>query len=93
MNKERGVAFSECLCPRKARLSNDIDAIKLGFVKRIRDSRTRRESPIHEMEREATPKFAMKLGIQMHLAGLSLSNTTSALEELGVKRSRKAVHD
>jgi transposase-like protein len=29
----------------------------------------------------------------MHMAGLSLSNTTSVLEELGVKRSRKAVHD
>jgi len=29
------------------------------------------------VEREATPKFVMKLGIQMHLAGLSLSNTVS----------------
>jgi putative transposase len=29
----------------------------------------------------------------MHVAGLSLSNTTSVLEELGVERSRKAVHD
>jgi len=45
---------------KNARLSKDIDAIKLGFV-----------------EREATPEFAMKLGIQMHLAGLSLSNTVS----------------
>jgi putative transposase len=45
------------------------------------------------VERERTPEFAMKLGIQMHLAGLSLSNTISVLERLGVKRSRKAVHD
>ena len=45
------------------------------------------------VERKRTPEFAMKLGIQMHLAGLSLSNTISVLERLGVKRSRKAVHD
>ena len=45
------------------------------------------------MERERTPQQAVELGIQMHLAGLSLSNTTSVLEELGVQRSRKAVHD
>ncbi len=45
------------------------------------------------VERERTPEPAMKLGIQMHLAGLSLSNTISALERLGVQRSRKAVHD
>ena len=35
----------------------------------------------------------MKLGIQSHVAGLSLSNTVSLLAELGVERSRKAVHD
>jgi putative transposase len=45
------------------------------------------------MERERTPPQAMKLGIQSHLAGLSLSNTVSLLAELGVERSRKAVHD
>ena len=45
------------------------------------------------MERERTPEPAMKLGIRMHLAGLSLSNTVSVLDELGVQRSRKAVHD
>ncbi len=44
-------------------------------------------------ERDWTPKWAMKLGIQFHLAGLSLSNTVSLLECLGVERSRKAVHD
>ncbi len=35
----------------------------------------------------------MKLGIQFQLAGLSLSNTASLLEELDVERSRKAIHD
>jgi putative transposase len=35
----------------------------------------------------------MKLGIQLQLAGLSLSNTVSILEEWGVERSRKAIHD
>ena len=35
----------------------------------------------------------MKLGIRLHLFGLSLSNTISELEKFGVKRSRKAVHD
>ena len=32
------------------------------------------------VEREATPKLLMKLSIQLHLAGLSLSNTVSFLE-------------
>ena len=45
------------------------------------------------VERQRTPEPAMKLGIQMHLAGLSLSNTISILERVGVQRSRKAVHD
>jgi putative transposase len=35
----------------------------------------------------------MELGIQLELAGLPLSNTVSVLEELGVERSRKAIHD
>ena len=45
------------------------------------------------VERHRTPERAMKLGIQLQLAGLSLSNTVSILEELGVERSRKAIHD
>ena len=45
------------------------------------------------VERERTPESAMKLGIQTHVAGLSLANTVSLLESLGVERSRKAVHD
>lgn len=35
----------------------------------------------------------MKLGIQMHLARLSLSSTISVLEKLGIRSSRKAVYD
>jgi len=45
------------------------------------------------VERQRTPGRAMKLGIQHQLAGLSLSNTVCILEELGVDRSRKAIHD
>ena len=45
------------------------------------------------VERERTPEWVMKLGIQSHVAGLSLSNAVSLLENLGVERSRKAVHD
>jgi transposase-like protein len=44
------------------------------------------------LEREATPEPAMKLGIRMHLAGLSLSNTVSILGMLGVDRHRTTVH-
>ena len=44
------------------------------------------------LEREATPEPAMKLGIRLHLAGLSLSDTVSILEELGVQRYRSTVH-
>ncbi|ELZ50770.1 transposase, partial [Halorubrum coriense DSM 10284] len=32
------------------------------------------------LERESTPEPAMKLGIRLHLAGLSLSDTVSILE-------------
>ena len=45
------------------------------------------------VERERTPSELMKVGIRLHLAGLSLSNTIRELEKFGVKRSRKAVHD
>ena len=45
------------------------------------------------VERERTPEPAMALGIQTHLAGLSLSNTVDLLDALGVQRSRKAIHD
>jgi putative transposase len=45
------------------------------------------------VERERTPEFAIQVGIQLHLAGLSLSNTKQHLERLGVERSRTAIHD
>ncbi|WP_435193841.1 IS6 family transposase [Natronomonas sp. EA1] len=45
------------------------------------------------VEREATPRLVMKLGIQLHLAGLSLSNTVSILEIFGVERARSTVHN
>jgi len=45
------------------------------------------------LEREATPEPAMKLGIRLHLAGLSLSDTISVLDKLGVDRCRSTVHN
>jgi len=45
------------------------------------------------MERKATPEPTMKLGIQLHLAGLSLSDTVSVLAGLGVDRCRSTVHN
>jgi len=45
------------------------------------------------VEREATPQFLMKLSIQLHLAGLSLSNTKQHFERMGVQRSRAAIHN
>jgi len=45
------------------------------------------------VEREATPRLLMKLSIQLHLAGLSLSNTVSFLEVFGVQRVRSTVHN
>jgi putative transposase len=44
-------------------------------------------------ERQATLELVMKLGIQFHLGGLSLSNTVSVLEIFGVERARSTVHD
>jgi hypothetical protein len=36
------------------------------------------------VEREATPGFSMQLGIRVHLAGLSISNTVRLHAILGV---------
>ena len=44
------------------------------------------------LEREATPEPAMKLGIRLHLAELSLADTVLILESLGVDRYRITVH-
>ena len=45
------------------------------------------------VRRERTPEQIIEVGIQLHLAGLSLSNTKQYLEKLGVERSRTAIHD
>ena len=51
------------------------------------------EIDLEFVEREATPRLLMKLSIQLHLAGLSFSNTVSILEVFGVKRARSTVHN
>lgn len=45
------------------------------------------------VERKRTPEPAMALGMQAHVAGLSLSNTVKLLGDMGVQRSRKAIPD
>jgi transposase-like protein len=45
------------------------------------------------VEREATPKEVMEYGVELHLSGLSLSNTVTELEKIGVSRSRSAIHN
>ena len=45
------------------------------------------------VQREQTPERIIELSIQLHLAGLSLSNTKQYLERLGVERSRMAIHN
>jgi putative transposase len=51
------------------------------------------QTDLEFIERDSTPRFLMKLGIQLHLAGLSLSNTVSVLEIFGVERARSTVHN
>ncbi|GAB7019515.1 hypothetical protein JCM18750_23760 [Halostagnicola bangensis] len=45
------------------------------------------------VERKATPRELMRLSIQLHLFGLSLSDTVSALEGVGVEWVRSTVHN
>jgi len=45
------------------------------------------------VECERTPEQIVEVGIQLHLAELSLSDTKQHLERLGVKRSRTAIHN
>jgi len=45
------------------------------------------------VERERTPREVIEEGTHHHLAGLSLSNTVTLLEYLGVERSHTAVHN
>ena len=44
------------------------------------------------VKREAIPKLLMKLGIQLHLTGLSLSNAVSILKIFDVSRTRSTVY-
>ena len=50
------------------------------------------EIKLEFVEREATPRLLMKLSIQLHLAGLSLSNTVSFLELFGVNWVCSTIH-
>ncbi|MDL0138615.1 IS6 family transposase [Halobacterium salinarum] len=45
------------------------------------------------VERERTPREVIEVGIQLHIAGVSLLNTKQSLERLGVKHSRTAIHN
>lgn len=45
------------------------------------------------VERKATPKLLMKLGMHFHLAVLSPSNTVFILEIFDVQRARLTVHN
>jgi len=45
------------------------------------------------VERETTPHLLMKLGIQLHLAVLSISNTVSILGVFGAERAHSTVHN
>jgi len=45
------------------------------------------------MERDRTPERATKLGIRMHVAKLSLSDTILSFDISDACRSREAVHD
>jgi len=51
------------------------------------------EIDLEFVERKATPKLLMKVGIQLHLTSLSLSNTVSILEIFGVSRARSTIHN
>jgi len=45
------------------------------------------------VEQEATLRVLMKLSIQLHLAGLSFSNSMFTIDLFGVIRARSAVHN
>jgi len=45
------------------------------------------------VEQERTPEQIIEIGIRLHLAGLSPSNTKQYLERLGVEWSRTAIHN
>ena len=66
---------------------------KVAMPENARLSGSINQIDLEFVEREATPRFLMKLSIQLHLAGLSLSNTVSILEVFGVDRARSTVHN
>lgn len=45
------------------------------------------------VEKEEPSRELMGYGIELHLAGLSLAETTSVLENFGIDRCRSTVHD
>lgn len=45
------------------------------------------------VEQERAPRQNIELGIQLHLAGSSCSNTKQYLERSGVERGRTAIHN
>jgi len=45
------------------------------------------------VERERSPRNVIETGIHHYLAGLSLSNKVVLLEDVGVERSRVAIHN
>ena len=45
------------------------------------------------VERKRTPEWAIQVGIQCHLAGISTRDASQFLEELGVQRSHVAIHN
>lgn len=58
---------------------------------RLTESST--EIQLDFVEREATPCELMRLSIQLHLRGLSLSDIVSILESFGVERARSTVYN
>ncbi|ERG97208.1 MAG: hypothetical protein J07HQW2_03694 [Haloquadratum walsbyi J07HQW2] len=57
------------------------------MLKKDRLNECLEEINLEFVEREATPRFLMKLSIQLHLAGLSLSNPVYILEIFGIERA------
>ena len=63
------------------------------YARRSPPHRLLEEIEVGFVEREATPPLLIKLSIQLHLAGLSISNTVSILELFGVDRVQSTVHN
>jgi len=58
---------------------------KVSYAENERLNRIFDRIQLDFVEREATPEFLMKLSIQLHLSGLSLSNTIRILYIFGVQ--------